>query len=98
MKLISLTTEELSCYLQSSRLAEVPNQRIVWRNCSRCIHLKRSKVVPRHWACCLEKHENCGYHYHHALKLSGTKRWLEAKKSIEAEHGIAVNFSDHDSC
>ena len=57
---------------------------------------KRSKVVPLHWACCLEKHENGGYHYHLALKLSGTKRWLEAKKSIEAEHGIAVNFSDHD--
>jgi hypothetical protein len=30
------------------------------------------------------------------LKLSGTTRWLEAKKLIEAEHGIAVNFSDHD--
>ena len=57
---------------------------------------KRSKVVPLHWACCLEKHENGGYHYHLALKLSGTKKWLEAKKSIEAEHGIAVNFSDHD--
>ena len=57
---------------------------------------KRSKVVPLHWTCCLEKHENGGYHYHLALKLSGTKRWLEAKKFIEAEHGIAVNFSDHD--
>ncbi len=57
---------------------------------------KRSKVVPLHWACCLEKHENGGYHYHLALKLSCTKRWLEAKKFIEAEHGIAVNFSDHD--
>ncbi len=52
---------------------------------------KRSKVVPLHWACCLEKHQNGGYHYHLALKLSGTKRWLEAKKFIEAEHGIAVN-------
>lgn len=57
---------------------------------------KRSKVVPLHWACCLEKHENGGYHYHLALKLSGAKRWLEAKKFIEAEHGITLNFSDHD--
>ena len=60
---------------------------------------KRSKVVPLHWACCLEKHQNGGYHYHLALKLSGTKRWLMKQRNLlkqKAEHGIAVNFSDHD--
>ena len=57
---------------------------------------KRSKVVPQHWACCLEKHSDGGYHYHVALKLSVPKRWLEAKRALEAEHGIVVNFSDHE--
>jgi len=57
---------------------------------------KRSKVVPQHWACCLEKHSDGAYHYHVSLKLSGPKRWLEAKKALEAAHGITVNFSDHE--
>ena len=57
---------------------------------------RRGKFVPQHWACCLEKHSDGGYHYHVALKLSGPKRWLEAKRALETKHGIAVNFSDHD--
>ena len=36
--------------------------------------LKRSKVIPQHWACCLEKHSDGGYHYHVALKLRGPKK------------------------
>ncbi len=59
---------------------------------------RRGKVVPQHWACCLEKHSDGGYHYHVALKLSGPKRWLEAKRALETKHGITVNFSDHDGC
>ena len=43
----------------------------------------------------MEKHSDGGYHYHVALKFSGPKRWLEAKRALEAEHGIVVNFSDH---
>ena len=56
---------------------------------------KQGKVVPQHWACCLEKHSDGGYHYHLSLKLSGPKWWVEAKRALEAEHGITVNFSDH---
>ena len=55
----------------------------------------KSKVVPQHWACCMEKHSDHGYHYHASLKLSGTKKWLEAKRTLEAQHRISVHFSDH---
>ncbi len=42
--------------LQSSRLAEVPNQRESFGEAvATAFTSKRSKVVPLHWACCLEK-------------------------------------------
>ena len=44
----------------------------------------------------MEKHSDGGYHYHVSLKLSGTKKWLEAKRTLEAQHRISVDFSDHD--
>ena len=56
---------------------------------------ERGKVVPEHWSCCLEQHADGNFHYHVALKLSGPKRWLEVKRSLEQQHGIVVNFSDH---
>ena len=46
-------------------------------------------------ACCLEKHSDGSHHYHVALKLSDPKKWLEAKRALEAQHGINVNISDH---
>ena len=57
---------------------------------------KQSKVIPQHWACCLEKHSEGGNHYHLSLKLTGAKRWIEAKRSFEEKHLIIVNFSDHE--
>ena len=45
---------------------------------------------------CLEKHSEGGNHYHLSLKLTGAKRWIEAKRSFEEKHGIIVNFSDHE--
>ena len=57
---------------------------------------KRGKVAPQHWACCLESHSDGSYHYHVSLKLNGPKRWLEAKRALESQHNIVVNFCDHD--
>ena len=44
----------------------------------------------------MEKHSDGGYHYHASLKLSGTKKWLEAKRTLETQHRISVHFSHHD--
>ena len=55
----------------------------------------QSKVKPEHWAWCLERHLDNGFHYPLALKLTGPKKWLECKRSLQRTHGIIVHFSDH---
>ena len=30
------------------------------------------------------------------LKLTGIKKWLEAKRALQRKHGIVAHFSDHD--
>ncbi len=57
---------------------------------------ERSQSSPQHWACCIEKHQQQGFHYHLAIKLSAPKRWLGCKKALERKHGIQVHFSDHE--
>ena len=57
---------------------------------------KQSSSKPQHWVCCVEKHADDSYHYHLAVKLTGPKRWLESKRTLQRKHGIVVNFSDHD--
>ena len=57
---------------------------------------ERSQSSPQHWACCMEKHQLQGFHYHLALKLSAPKRWLGCKRALERRHGIVVYFSDHE--
>ena len=47
-----------------------------------------------YWACCREEHQNDGFHYHCALKLTGCKKWLSVKNRIAEKHGIQVSFSD----
>jgi len=54
-----------------------------------------SAVKVEYWACCSEKHQNNGFHYHCALKLTGCKKWLSIKTRIVEKHGIQVNFSDN---
>jgi len=55
------------------------------------------KVRPTHWACCLEQHQDGqSVHYHVALALSGPKRWLDAKRRIQAQHGVVVHFAEND--
>ena len=56
------------------------------------------KVVVQHWACCLEKHEKSGEHYHVCVKLSGPRRWKAIKIAIMNTHGAVLNFSqNHDN-
>ena len=57
---------------------------------------ERGQVKPQHWACCVEQHSDNGFHYHLALKLTGPKKWLECKRSLQRKYGVVVNFSDHD--
>ena len=57
----------------------------------------KSKVKVQHWACCKEPHAEKGFHYHCALKLSGTKKWASVKASIMKKHNIVLHFSNsHD--
>lgn len=56
-----------------------------------------SAVKVKHWACCREPHENGGFHYHCAIKLTGTKKWVSVKHRVMSKYGVVINFSDsHD--
>ena len=52
-----------------------------------------SNVKTQHWACCLERHQDSGQHYHVAIKLTGPKRWV-GKEHLTKTFGIVVNFSE----
>ncbi len=56
-----------------------------------------SQAKVSHWACCKEEHEKGGFHYHCCLKLTGVKKWLGVKNSINKKHNIVVNFSESHS-
>ena len=86
----------LITYSSKADLQKFPTRELFAKAVVAAFTSRRGKVVPQHWACCLEKHSDGGYHYHVALKLSGPKRWLEAKRALETKHGITVNFFDHD--
>ena len=44
--------------------------------------------------CGREPHPNTsGFHYHMAIKISGSKRWNLVKRKLQEKHGIVVNFS-----
>ena len=43
---------------------------------------RTSAVKVTHWACCREPHENDGFHYHCAIKLTGTKKWISVKHRV----------------
>ena len=53
-----------------------------------------SVVKVDYWACSREEHQNNGFHYHFALKLTVCKKWLSVKNRIAEKHGIKVSFSD----
>ena len=42
----------------------------------------KSKEHVLHWACGKEVHKEEGFHYHMAIKLSGNKVWLSAKRYL----------------
>ena len=53
-----------------------------------------SAVKVSHWACCRELHQEGGFHYHCAVKLTGNKKWISVKAQLTENHNIVVNFSD----
>ena len=57
-----------------------------WQKCS------RSKIIQ--WVVSLEPHENHGNHFHMAIKLGSTARWLKVRKFVDEKYGIKLNFSD----
>ena len=52
-----------------------------------------SSNVVKHWCCSQESHANGGQHYHLALKLNRSRRWLQSKRFLEENFGITVNYS-----
>ncbi len=50
---------------------------------------------PVRWVCGQEIHKDGNRHYHMALKLDRIQRWFSAKKRLQDNYGIVVNFSDH---
>ena len=50
--------------------------------------------IVEHWVCCKEAHHTTGFHYHMAIKLQRSKRWLSSKKYLQAEYDISVHFSN----
>ena len=53
-----------------------------------------SAVKVSHWACCQELHQEGGFHYHCAVKLTGNKKLISVKARLTENHNIVVNFSD----
>ena len=47
------------------------------------------------WVCGKEKHQDGNYHYHMAIKLDRTQRWLAVKNRLQTNSDITVNFSGH---
>ena len=56
--------------------------------------MTKSKKAAVHWVCSEEHHKDSGVHYHIAIKFSGNRRWLSAKRFLLERYGISVHFSD----
>lgn len=50
-------------------------------------------ATPVRWVCGKEKHQDGNYHYHIAVKLDRTQRWLAVKNRLRTNENITVNFS-----
>ena len=58
-----------------------------------------SVVKVNHWACSREEHQNHGFHYYQALKLTGFKKWLSVENKMVENQGVQVSFSSkHNFC
>ena len=55
---------------------------------------RHSAVKVSHYACCRKLHQEGGFHYHCAVKLTGNKKWISVKTRLAENHNIVVNFSD----
>ena len=52
-----------------------------------------SLKVVKHWFCSQESHAHGGQHYHVAIKLNKSRRWLHSKRFLVENFGITVNYS-----
>ena len=57
-------------------------------------YFQSTKVNVLHWVCCIEEHESNGQHFHLALKLSKSKRWLPVKRKMQNNLNVVLHFSD----
>ena len=56
----------------------------------------QGKVVQ--WVCSQESHKDGGNHYHMAVKLDRSRRWLKVRNYADSKHGVKLNFSStHDN-
>ena len=86
----------LVTYSQSD-LEKFPTRECFGKMVARHFNAGKAKAKVEYFACALEKHQDGHPHYHVALKLTGPKKWLRVKQSIQADEGIVVNFGDkHD--
>ncbi len=53
----------------------------------------KSKQHVVQWVCSKEEHQDTGFHYHLAIKLSGNKCWMPTKRYLIKKHGIVVHFA-----
>ena len=51
-----------------------------------------SVVKVNYWAYSGEEHQNDGFHYHCALKLTGCKKWLLVKNKIAEKTTYSSQF------
>lgn len=47
-----------------------------------------------YYVCGMEPHQSGAPHYHLAIRLSRSARWFYAKKSIQEQYGVVLNFSE----
>ena len=58
-----------------------------------CVRAFGGGSEVEYFCAAMEEHSGGGQHYHVAILLKNSQRWLSAKKRIRAEAGAVVNFS-----
>ena len=46
----------------------------------------------KEWACCMEPHQDGGYHYHMALSLKSSRRWGPVKRKFLQSFNVSLHF------
>ena len=64
----------------------------VCKNGENCFNCEECNVME--WACCQEKHQDGGIHYHLSLKLKRKVRFVAVRNFISKTYKMNVNFSE----